>query len=97
MNAKKMVIVAAATVFASAVASAVNATSTRIEGEKLDSGLGELPHYSEWAHYPHLRGITAMVNRVVGEKLDSGLGELPAYREWTHVRLPQHTAARDTQ
>ena len=94
MNAKKIVIVAAAAGFAAIVASAATSSPapTRVEGEKLDSGVGELPHYSEWADYPHLRGMTAMVNRVVGEKLDSGLGELPPYREWLPVRV-QRTAA----
>ena len=94
MNARKIVFVAAATIFASAIASAANPASVRIQGEKLDTGLGELPHYREWAQYPHLRGMTAVVNRVQGEKLDSGLGELPPYREWAHVRSLQRTAAR---
>jgi len=95
MNTKKIVIATLATVFASAVASIAAPAATRIQGEKLDSGLGELPHYREWASYPQLRGMTAMVNRVAGEKLDSGLGELPPYREWARVRSPQQTASRD--
>jgi hypothetical protein len=36
-------------------------------GEKIDSGLGEMPRYGT----------------VVGQKVDSGLGELPHYRHWT--------------
>lgn len=58
----------------------------RVTGEKLDSGLGELPHYREWAHNPATRQLVAMdvATRVSGEKLDSGLGKLPHYREWAH-------------
>ena len=54
-----------------------------VTGEKLDSGLGELPHYREWAHNPATRQLAAAdaAIRVAGEKLDSGLGELPHYRE----------------
>ena len=37
-----------------------------VPGEKIDSGLGELPRYGQ----------------VVGQKVDSGLGELPHYRDW---------------
>ena len=51
-----------------------------LAGEKLDSGLGDLPHYSKWADptgkMPMLRVAT------VGEKLDSGLGDLPHYSKW---------------
>jgi len=52
-----------------------------VPGEKLDSGLGELPNYREWSWYP---GTSHLVraNRVAGEKLDSGLGELKHYRYW---------------
>ena len=55
----------------------------RVAGEKLDSGLGKLPHYREWAKYPNTSGLVALVNRVPGEKLDNGLGELPPYLEWS--------------
>ena len=37
-----------------------------VPGEKIDSGLGELPRYGQ----------------VVGQKVDSGLGDLPHYRDW---------------
>ena len=37
-----------------------------VAGEKLDSGLGELPPYPQ----------------VAGQKVDSGLGDLPHYRLW---------------
>jgi hypothetical protein len=57
-------------------------TSHRVAGEKLDSGLGELPHYRDWAKHPETRALVRLVKHVPGEKLDSGLGELPHYREW---------------
>lgn len=50
-----------------------------VAGEKLDSGLGELPHYSQWAQHPEL---AALAGTVPGEKLDSGLGALPHYSQW---------------
>ena len=37
--------------FAAAYASA---HTPIIPGEKLDSGLGEMPHYSDWAQHPEL-------------------------------------------
>lgn len=43
---------------------------TFVAGQKLDSGLGELPHYSRWR------------NHVAGESMDDGLGELPHYSKW---------------
>jgi hypothetical protein len=58
---------------------AFTAASTAAEGQKLDSGLGDLPHYSTWADKS---GRHAASHRVAGESLDSGLGELPAYTLW---------------
>lgn len=68
-----------------------------VAGEKLDSGLGELPHYREWAHNPATRKLTAtdVATRVPGEKLDSGLGVLPHYREWAHHAATRQLAATD--
>ncbi len=37
-----------------------------VPGEKIDSGLGEMPRYGT----------------VAGQKVDSGLGDLPHYRYW---------------
>jgi hypothetical protein len=37
-----------------------------VPGEKIDSGLGEMPRYGT----------------VAGQKVDSGLGDLPHYRHW---------------
>jgi len=63
-----------------------------VEGEKLDSGLGELPHYRHWAKHPATKGLVALTSRVPGEKLDSGLGELPPYREWAGNTDNRHLA-----
>ena len=50
-----------------------------VAGQKLDSGLGELPHYSQWLDKS---GRHPMGVHIVGESLDSGLGELPHYSRW---------------
>jgi hypothetical protein len=50
-----------------------------VPGQKLDSGLGELPHYSKWLDKS---GRNPLGNAVPGESLDSGLGDLPHYRFW---------------
>ncbi len=49
------------------------APANKVSGEKIDSGLGDLPHYSQWAK---------PANKVSGEKVDSGLGDLPHYSQW---------------
>ncbi len=51
----------------------------RVAGEKLDSGLGKLPHYREWSKYPDTSRLVALVDRVPGEEFDNELVELPAY------------------
>lgn len=51
-----------------------------VAGQKIDSGLGALPHYSKWADASG-RIAPAQV-KVAGESLDSGLGELPHYSKW---------------
>jgi hypothetical protein len=48
-------------------------------GQKIDSGLGELPHYRHWADPT---GKDPMAAKLAGQKLDSGLGDLPHYRYW---------------
>ncbi len=77
-------IVAALGICAPALAqdSAKDARIHAVPGEKLDSGLGQLPHYRDWpasmkAPAPRIVG---RINPVPGEKLDSGLGDLPPYR-----------------
>jgi hypothetical protein len=56
----------------------------QVPGEKLDSGLGALPHYRDWAQLPGTQELAALpvTTGVPGEKLDSGLGALPHYRDW---------------
>ena len=72
----------AACVALQALPAAAGEAAPRAEaaGQKLDSGLGELPHYRHWAD-PTGKAPLART-AVSGEKLDSGLGELPHYRDW---------------
>lgn len=67
------------------------APDTAVAGQKLDSGLGELPNYSQWTDPT---GRHPMGERVLGESLDSGLGELPHYSKWLDRsgRDPMHHA-----
>ena len=53
-----------------------------VTGEKLDSGLGQLPHYSTWADRS---GRAVVAVRVPGESLDQGLGELPHFSRWVDM------------
>jgi hypothetical protein len=73
-----LAISAAAAVLGLAV-SPVAAAEKFVPGQKLDSGLGELPHYSKWTD---ASGRHPTGHRVVGESIDSGLGELPHYSKW---------------
>ena len=59
-----------------AVAGDVPAARSLAAGQKLDSSLGDLPHYRFWADKSG-RNVTAQ--RVVGEKVDSGLGDIVPY------------------
>jgi hypothetical protein len=68
---------AAALILAS---SPVLAGAADVAGQKLDSGLGSLPHYSQWTDKS---GRVATPHRVAGESIDDGLGGLPHYRYWT--------------
>ncbi len=79
-------VLAPAAVLAVAVASSFAAQGPRtpVPGEKVDSGLGALPHYRDWAKHAETRHLVARANAVPGEKLDSGLGELKPYPQWTH-------------
>ncbi len=77
-------IVAAFAVAAPALAqdSAKDARMHAVPGEKLDSGLGQLPHYRDWPASMKAPApvVVGRINPVPGEKLDSGLGDLPPYR-----------------
>ena len=70
----------------------------RVPGEKVDSGLGSLPHYSQWKADGRLAHL--VVASVPGEKVDNGLGSLPHYSQWKdHPELyvlvaPTRTATR---
>ena len=50
-----------------------------VVGQKIDNGLGDLPHYSKWTDPT---GRHPAGHRVVGESLDDGLAELPHYSKW---------------
>lgn len=54
----------------------------RVPGEKLDNGLGQLPHYRDWSRHAEMHHLVVRPHRVPGEKLDNGLGELKHYRYW---------------
>jgi hypothetical protein len=66
------------------------ATTAQVPGQKIDSGLGDLPHYSQWADptgkNPMRRTASAPAAavQVAGEKKDSGLGDLPHYSQWAN-------------
>lgn len=72
------------------------AAGTAVQGEKQDSGLGELPHYSQWADKT---GKDPMRASTAGEKLDNGLGDLPHYSKWVDKsgRNPMGPKAPDAQ
>ena len=61
------------------------APAHKVSGEKVDSGLGDLPHYSKWAKPAH---------KVSGEKVDSGLGDLPHYSRWADPTGKNPTLAK---
>jgi hypothetical protein len=59
--------------------SAQEAPAIATAGQKIDSGLGDLPHYRYWADPT---GKAPLAAKVAGQKIDSGLGDLPHYRYW---------------
>jgi len=71
-----------------AVAADTAGASLQVAGQKIDSGLGDLPHYSQWAdptgRNPLRRasGASGAKVQVAGEKKDSGLGDLPHFSQW---------------
>jgi len=78
MNLKCAFVAAAAALSSLVLPALAESPRAAVAGEKLDSGLGSLPHYSRWAD-PSGRVVAAALP---GESLDSGLGELPHYRLW---------------
>ena len=80
---------ALAAMLASGAAVAADLLPQQIPGQKIDSGLGELPHYRHWVDKT---GKTPLPTRVVGEKLDSGLGDIqPRSPSRTSIELAQRT------
>lgn len=92
---KKSLVIAAAAVLCglSTPLALSSGPSTAVSGEKIDSGLGALPHYSRWADP---RGRAAAAASVPGESLDNGLGELPHYRQWVD-RSGRHPMGKPTR
>ncbi len=64
---------------ASAFAADPTPAAAATVGQKLDSGLGDLPHYRDWADPT---GKAPLAAKLAGQKIDSGLGDLPHYRYW---------------
>ena len=79
MKLRQVLTAAAATLICSATSAQADRVNA-VTGEKLDSGLGSLPHFSRWADP---RAGRVAVQRLPGESLDSGLGQLPHHRLWT--------------
>ncbi len=92
MNSKSLVSVALVALCGLIPSLPVVAGGPAVPGEKIDSGLGDLPHYSRWAD-PRGRVVAAAVP---GESLDSGLGELPHYRLWLD-RSGKHPMGKPTR
>lgn len=86
MNAARLALISAALLglaagpaLADPAATTRHAAAKALAGQKLDSGLGELPHYRLWADPS---GRAPLSRQVAGESLDNGLGELPHYSLW---------------
>lgn len=71
--------IAAAVMTASLLVCGAAASAADVPGQKLDSGLGQLPPYRLW---DDPSGRQPIRHRVLGESLDDGLGDLPHYRDW---------------
>lgn len=86
-------LVAALGTLCSTGAAAGDAASAAVvlPAQKIDSGLGELPHYSQWADptgknpLRRAAGASGARVQVAGEKRDSGLGELPHFSLWADM------------
>jgi hypothetical protein len=53
------------------------ATTASVPGEKIDNGLGSLPHFSKW--------METWVYATPAESIDNGLGSLPPFSNWTET------------
>ena len=66
-----------------------------VVGEKVDSALGDLPHYRYWTA-SHARSVNGAVPvRIVGEKLDSGLGTLSESGAQSNYAVSTQVASAD--
>ena len=61
-------------------------TKASVPGEKIDNGLGSLPHFSNWTE--------TWVYAVPAESVDNGLGSLPHYSLWNEPWLYAYPAAK---
>jgi hypothetical protein len=87
----KLLAALAATALLSAAGPALSGPDASMPGQKLDSGLGDLPHYSKWTD---TGGRVAVRTQVPGQKLDSGLGDLPHYSKWADLNGTQIAQAQ---
>jgi hypothetical protein len=87
----KVIALAIGVLTMSACASLDAGHASIVPAAKVDSGLGELPHYRNWAD-PTGRSPMLTAGVVPAAKVDSGLGELPHYRDW--VDPSGHTPTR---
>jgi hypothetical protein len=62
------------------------ATTASVPGEKIDNGLGSLPHFSKWTE--------TWVYATPAESIDNGLGSLPPYSLWNEPWLYAYPAAK---
>ena len=91
----KVIALAVGVLTMSACASLDAGHASVVPAAKVDSGLGDLPHYRNWVdptgRAPTGQVLTASV--VPTGKVDSGLGELPHYRDWVDPsgRMPTHS------
>ncbi len=60
----------------SVLADSAGRSQNSVAGQKLDSGLGDLPHYRFWTDKS---GKKPTATQVAGEKLDSGLGDIAPF------------------
>jgi hypothetical protein len=78
----KVIALAIGVLTISACASLDAGHASMVPAAKVDSGLGELPHYRDWVDPSGRAPMGRLASVVPGAKLDSGLGELPHYRDW---------------
>jgi hypothetical protein len=89
---RKLIALAIGVLTMSACASLDAGHASVVPGAKIDSGLGELPHYRNWVDPTGRAPMGSMrtASVVPAGKIDSGLGELPHYRDWVDAsgRMP---------